>query len=93
MAELCPFKVGAKVASWTILCRKLAIVAIFLRYGHQICFPISSIDIKVLTIKGQTKLEVNWTQIDHLSLQKPQKWPYLKITQKPTPPAFFHEFV
>ena len=30
-------------------------------------------------INGQTKLEVNWTQVDHFSLQKATKWPYLKV--------------
>ena len=57
------------------------------------CFIIS------IDIKGQTKLEGNWTQIDHFSLKKPQKWPYLEIqlaqvsiTKKSTPPTFFHDF-
>ena len=53
-------------------------------FGHifmdfKFVFPIISID-----IKGQTKLEFNWTQIDHFSHQKPQKWPYLKITFRPS---------
>ena len=50
-------------------------------FGHivwdmdfKFVFPIISID-----IKGQTKLEVNWTKIDHFTRQKPDKWPYLKI--------------
>ena len=37
-------------------------------------FPIIYININ----KGQTQLEVNYTQIDHSGLQKPEKWPYLK---------------
>ena len=45
-AELCPFKVGAKVVSWPSLGQKLAILAIFLRYGVHICFAHHSIDIK-----------------------------------------------
>ena len=52
MAELCPFKVGAKVASWPILGRKSA--AFFEIWTSNL--PVISID-----IKGQIKLEVNWT--------------------------------
>ena len=61
MNELCPFKVGTKVASWPILvlwAENLPFWSHFLRYGLQISFAIISID-----IKGQTKLdlEFNWT--------------------------------
>ena len=53
--------------------------------------PIISID-----IKGQTKLEVNWTQIEHFSLRKNTKMaisqnpilPKLSITKKPNFPIF-----
>ena len=77
MAELCPFKVATKVASWPNLGWKLAIVATFLELrtsnlfcpSFQICF----------SHHIETKLEVNWTQIYHFSLSKTQKWPYLKI--------------
>ena len=53
--------------------------------------PIISID-----IKEQTKLEVDWTQIDYFSRQKTQKWPYLKIPFCPSAqvaisPTFFRE--
>ena len=34
-------------------------------------------------IEGQTKLEINWTQIDHFSLQKPTK---MAISQIPILP-------
>ena len=71
MAELFPFKVGAKVASLPIL-----IVPKISDFGHifwdmnfKICFALS------IDIKGQTKLEVNWSQIDHFSLQNQKKNP------------------
>ena len=88
-----PFKFGAKVRTWPIFGRKFAILATIFETW-------TFLPIIVTDIKGQTKLEVNWTLIDHFSIQKPQKWPYLKIsfaqvsiTKKPTPPTFFHEFV
>ena len=38
-----------------------------------------------INTEGQTQLEVNMTQIDHVGLQK--------ATKIPTPPTFFNEFV
>ena len=38
MAELCPFKVGAKVASWPILTENWLFWPYFLRHRLQICF-------------------------------------------------------
>ena len=66
---------------------------IFLDMDFKFVLPIISID-----IKGQTELEVNWTQIDYFSLQKKQKnghiskshFAQVAITKKPTPPIFFH---
>ena len=64
IAELCPFKFGAKVASWPILDWELAILAMFFwDMDFILVLPIIYIH-----IKGQTFLEVNMTQIDHLIL-------------------------
>ena len=65
-----PFQSWGKTASWDILGRKLAILAKF-----QFFLPIISIN-----LKGQTNLKVNWTQIDHFSLQKNTK---IAISQNP----------
>ena len=48
---------------------------IFRDMDFNFVLPIMSID-----IKGQTKLEVNWTQINHFSLQKYTK---MAISQNP----------
>ena len=52
------------MASWPIFGQKLAIMANFLyNMDFKFVLPIIHINIKV-----QTKLEVNWTQINHFIL-------------------------
>ena len=88
MAELCLVKVGAKVASWPILGRKFVILAIFFEIWSSNLFCSSFF----IGIKGQTKWEVNWIQIDHFSLQKTIKmsisskshFAQVPFTKKPT---------
>ena len=73
MAELCQFKVEAKVASWPFSGPKIG------QFGHMFEDMVFKFVLPTISIdKGQTKLEVNWTQINYLSLKK-QKSPYLKI--------------
>ena len=58
-----------------------------------IFLPIIAFDI----IKGQTKLGVHWTQIDHFSIKNVRisksHFAQVSITKKATPPTTFHEFV
>ena len=90
MAELCPFKVGAKVASWPILGRKLAILATFF------ILPVISIDIK----KGKPSWNSIGPKLTILASNKTTKnghiskshFAQVSFIKKPTP-TVVHEFV
>ena len=53
ITELCPFNVGAKVASWPRRGQKLAILATFFKdMDFKFVLPFTSIDIKCLNQAG-----------------------------------------
>ena len=74
MAELCPFKVGVKVAFWPILGRKLAILTTFL----EICTSNLFCSLFSLISRGKPSWKSNGPKLTTLVSKKTQKWPYLK---------------
>ena len=58
MAELCPFKVGAKVASWPTLGRKLATLAIF--FAKSIFTSILKVSDKFMIKCSRSRLFGDW---------------------------------
>ena len=71
MAELYPFKVGIKVASWHILGRKLAILATYFDLNlFGLSFPLI-LRSKPIGKPIGPKLTI--------SVYKTEKWPYFKI--------------
>ena len=89
MAELCPFKVGAKVASWPILGWKLAILAIFFEIiwtSNMFCPSFT------LILRGnpnlRSQLDPNWPLWSPETIKIAISQNDILATKIPTPPTF-----